>query len=124
MSYCRDPECVEEASVDGYCDSHYRRKLRGGQVSGPIRERPTSPRQRLRESALRYADADSEGDTEYDKADRNLMKSAISATLAQPKFARLLPLLALRGHHHPGRRTRRQISRWMQLELFKRKDGG
>ena len=57
----------------GYCSGHAKRKSRGLLVDVPLQER-LSPAERLREAAIRYADAD--GDEEWGRAWKGLQGAA------------------------------------------------
>lgn len=88
-SYCEAPECERETREGRtYCEAHEKRRQRGQPLSGEIQPR-LSPRERLHEAAYRFADASSEDDEEWRRADRALMSVArsVGARLHGPSIA-------------------------------------
>lgn len=69
---CRVETCeAVDVAAQGYCETHYRRHLRGGDLAAPKQER-LSPRGRALEAALAYADVDSDDDKAHARAEANL----------------------------------------------------
>lgn len=68
MGYCEAADCLR-TTRHGHrlCDAHERRRSRGDDLTTPIRSRP-EPFARLTDAALRYADADPEDDSAYERA--------------------------------------------------------
>lgn len=73
---CAIEDCDKPASKAGMCWGHAKRKARGQTVSGPIKERPKSKSEWLREAALAYADADSDDEEAFTRAVDSLRKAA------------------------------------------------
>ena len=73
-TYCTAPGC-EDATRQGrrYCELHEKRHQRGQSLTEPKAER-LSPKARLLEAAISLADAD--GDGEYEKAERDVVRAA------------------------------------------------
>lgn len=73
-TYCTAPGC-EDATRQGrrYCEFHEKRHQRGQSLTAPKAER-LSANARLLEAAIRLADA--EGDTDYEKAARDILRAA------------------------------------------------
>jgi hypothetical protein len=84
MGYCTVDGCEREAKGQ-YCAMHRKRAQRRQELSAPAKERPSSPREWLREAALRYAEA--ETDAEYARADDNLRKAAASCGPVERELA-------------------------------------
>lgn len=73
MTPCSVDGCENEAKRAGLCWSHRKRKLRGHVVNEALAARP-SGRERVREAALAYANA--ETDADFKRAEDNLFKAA------------------------------------------------
>lgn len=73
---CAVDGCTNAVRKGGYCWGHYKRKQRRKVVSSPLTFRPGDV-ERLQESALTYAGAES--DEEWRRARDNLRKSAVAA---------------------------------------------
>lgn len=72
---CRVESCeAEETAAQGYCETHYRRLLRGGDLAAPKQER-LSPRARAVEAAKELMDADSEDDAAYAALEENFARA-------------------------------------------------
>lgn len=74
---CRFGDCVNEAQRDGLCWAHLKQRERDGRLR-EVKTKPESPRDRLREAALAYADAADYDEDAFKRADDNLRKSAIA----------------------------------------------
>lgn len=79
--YCIIAGCTQVAvSEDCLCDDHRKRRDRrdrtgrGTPLAAPLQQRVASPEERLREAAIRYADA--EGDADFRLAERVLLAAA------------------------------------------------
>lgn len=62
--------CEEPEVSNGLCDRCRKRKARGGDLGAPVQERLT-PKQRAVEAAIGLADADSEDDKAFPRAEAN-----------------------------------------------------
>lgn len=77
--YCVAPDCTRPAARGELCWTHLKRQRTHGTIDGSVgtsevSERPKSPSERLHEAALKYADAEDDGD--YARARDNLRKAA------------------------------------------------
>jgi len=84
-TFCTVDGCLRRAKRDasGLCEGHTKRAQRGATVAGELLERTSSrftpyqsPLERLQEAALRLADADTEDEADYQRAQDSLRKAA------------------------------------------------
>lgn len=84
-TFCTVDGCLRRAKRDasGLCEGHTKRAQRGTTVAGELLERSNSrytpyasPLERLQEAALRLADADTEDEADYQRAQDSLRKAA------------------------------------------------
>lgn len=79
---CSVDDCGRPAREGDLCPGHAKKKRRTGIVGGELEtaksgENRPSARNLLREAAYTLADADSEDDAAYDRADHNLAMTAV-----------------------------------------------
>ncbi len=81
MRYCEVEDCIRPAAPGGKkCWAHYKHLERYGAVR-PVNQRPSEAvRQRFLEAILAYADADSENDVAYRRAERELWDAFADAS--------------------------------------------
>lgn len=93
--YCTVADCLRIAERSGLCSTHRKRAQRGQQLGLPVAERFLSTWDRLHAAALDLADADTEDDAAYRRAEDRLRKAI---------DARVEELLAQRNPSPPRRR--------------------
>jgi len=118
-SYCTAGEC-EEPTRQGrrFCEFHEKRFQRGQSLTAPKQER-LSPNERVVEAALRFAEADSEDDAEYEKSKRDLFRAARQAgATAAGELVRQGHVEARRRGVHIGRPP--EVTHAQALEVVSR----
>jgi hypothetical protein len=67
--------CDRPATRAGLCEGHRKRRRRGQALGSPLQERPATPWSRILEGCIALADADSEDDLAFRRAEDRLRKA-------------------------------------------------
>ena len=87
--YCTVGDCMRLAESGGLCSAHRKRKQRGVQLGLPMVEKFCSTWDRLHAAAIDLAEADSEDDIAYQRAEDRLRKAVES--IVQERLRTLSP---------------------------------